>query len=300
MTENQIFNRVTIIGRQRQENSKETFKALYEYLKTRGYKTVFERETAPELALNADERVPQDRLAEACDILLVVGGDGSLLHAARVAIDQSLPVAGINRGRLGFLTDIYPHQFAKIEQLLNGHYYEERRFLLNGYIQRQSQATVAIPALNEIVLSAGNIAHMVEFSIAVNGQSVCEMRADGLIVATPTGSTAYALSGGGPILQPGLNAVVLVPMFPHTLSNRPIVLDADSRITISIPVNNEAIPYISGDGQKRVPIAPGETLVIEKKSQVLRLIHPLDYNYFETLRSKLGWQGSAVTSRLSS
>lgn len=294
MTENQTFNRVAIIGRQRHENSKETFIALYEYLKTRGYKTVFESETAPELSLNPKERVSQDRLAEACDILLVVGGDGSLLHAARVAIDQALPVAGINRGRLGFLTDIYPHQFAKIEQLLNGDYYEEQRFLLNGYIQRQTQATIDIPALNEIVLSAGNIAHMVEFSIAVNGQSVCEMRADGLIVATPTGSTAYALSGGGPILHPSLNAVVLVPMFPHTLSNRPIVLDADSRISICIPKNNEAIPYISGDGQKRVPISPGETLVIEKKSQTLRLIHPLDYNYFETLRSKLGWQGSAV------
>jgi NAD+ kinase len=294
MTENRTFNRVAIIGRQRQESTQETFVALYEYLKTRGYKVVFERETAPQLSLKPGERIPPHQLAEACDILLIVGGDGSLLHAAQIAVDQSLPVAGINRGRLGFLTDIYPHQFAKIEQLLNGHYHEEQRFLLTAHIQRQSQVAAAIPALNEIVLSAGNIAHMVEFNISVNGQPVCEMRADGLIIATPTGSTAYALSGGGPILHPSLNAVVLVPMFPHTLSNRPIVLDADSRITIHIPENSEATPYISGDGQNRVAISPGETLAIEKKSQMLRLIHPLDYNYFETLRSKLGWQGSAI------
>ncbi len=301
MSQNQIFKQVAIIGRQRQDSNQETFIALYEYLKTRGYKVVFERDTAPQLPSISDrDRIPGDRLAEACEILLVVGGDGNLLHAAQIAVAQSLPVIGINRGRLGFLTDIYPHEFAKIEQVLNGQYREEQRFLLAAHILHQGQVIAKIEALNEIVLSPGKIAHMVEFDIVINEQPVCELRADGLIVATPTGSTAYALSGGGPILHPSLNAIVMVPMFPHTLSNRPIVLDANSHITITIPESNEATPYVSGDGQKRIVVSRGGILTIEKKSQWLRLIHPLDYNYFETLRSKLGWQGSGITTRRTS
>jgi NAD+ kinase len=136
---------------------------------------------------------------------------------------------------------------------------------------------------------------MIEFEIIIDGQSVCDLRADGLIVATPTGSTAYALSGGGPIVHPGLNAVVLVPMFPHTLSNRPLVVDANSQLAIQITTNNEAVPFVSGDGQKRIPIALGDTLCIQKKVQTLRLIHPRGYQYFQTLRSKLGWQNKNPT-----
>lgn len=291
MTQNQTFKRVAIIGRQRQPGVQETLVSLYEYLKTRGYTVVFEQQTAlvldPALELTT---VPSEHLADACEILLVVGGDGSLLHAAHIAVAQNLPVIGVNRGRLGFLTDIYPHEFTKIEQALNGHYLEEERFFLGAQVWQKKHITAEVEALNEIVLAPGNVAHMVELDVLINEQPMCELRADGLIIATPTGSTAYALSGGGPIMHPSLNALVLVPMFPHTLSNRPIVLDADSLIAINIPEHNRVTPYVSGDGQGRIAVPVGSTLVIGKKTQALRLIHPLDYNYFETLRSKLGWQ----------
>lgn len=283
------FNRIAIIGRQRLENIQETLASLYHYLKAHGYHVFFELETGRQLSfIQPNECIPCEQLATACELLLVVGGDGSLLHAAHIAVDQSLPVLGINRGRLGFLTDIYPHEFSKIEQVLNGHYVEEKRFLLAADINQPGSAP--IQALNEIVLSQGNSGHMLEFSISIDQQAVCEFRSDGLIISTPTGSTAYALSGGGPILHPTLNAMVLVPMFPHTLSNRPLVIDGGSQLTIHISASNKAAPYLTGDGQQpmNVPL-PGEVL-IKKKAKFLSLIHPLDYNYYQTLRSKLGWQ----------
>src|SRR5262249_37946604 len=155
-----------------------------------------------------------EHLAKMADLIIVVGGDGSLLQAAKIAVPQSLPVLGLNRGRLGFLADIYPHEFEKIERVLQGEYWEEQRFLLQAQVMHQTNVLATVEALNEIVLSPGDIAHMIEFSVQVSNQFVCDFHADGLIVATPTGSTAYALSGGGPILHPALNAVVLVPMFP--------------------------------------------------------------------------------------
>jgi NAD+ kinase len=179
---------------------------------------------------------------------------------------------------------------------LEGHYQEEQRFFLRADVLHNEQSIASLEALNEIVLSPRNVAHMIEFEVMVGGQFVCDLRADGLIVATPTGSTAYALSGGGPILHPALNAIVLVPMFPHTLSNRPLVVDADSELVIQITKNNETRLFVSGDGQKRIPIALGDSLHIQKKAQTLRLIHPNGYQYFQTLRSKLGWQNKNIST----
>jgi NAD+ kinase len=201
-----------------------------------------------------------------------------------------VPVLGINRGRLGFLTDINPNEIDnKVTEVLNGHYIEEKRFLLNVRIQAAKQKQTADIALNDVVLLPGDVAHMIEFSITINDQFVCNHRADGMIVATPTGSTAYALSGGGPILHPSLDALVLVPMFPHTLSARPIVVGAASVIQIKISDTNEKPPRLSCDGQKPIELPLGAIIEIQKNPQALRLIHPTDYNYFETLRLKLQW-----------
>lgn len=292
MAPNKPFNRIALMGRQRQNGTEETLKALHDHLTQRGYTVVFEEDTAHFVSDKTYHTAPGDKLNQLADLIIVVGGDGSLLQAAQIAISQSLPILGVNRGRLGFLTDIYPHELAKIDEVLKGYYQEEARFLLRAEVMEKHPSSEAnfVEGLNEVVLFPSNVSHMIEFEVMVNQHFVCAFRADGLIIATPTGSTAYALSGGGPIVHPDLNAIVMVPMFPHTLTNRPIVLGADNCIFINISAENKDKAYVSADGQRRLPIPPGNTLYIQKKSEPLRLIHPLDYNYFETLRAKLHWQ----------
>lgn len=285
MEKNQPFRKIVLIGRQRSDGIESTLLGLFHYLVAKGYDVNFELETAEALTQEKFPGIKSSQLKDKAELLIVIGGDGSLLHAAKIAMQNDLPVLGINRGRLGFLTDMYPGEYQKIEQVLQGNYHEESRFLLKAALNNQ-----AIIALNEIVISPGNIGHMIEFDIAINNKFVCGQRADGLILSTPTGSTAYALSAGGPILHPALNAFVLVPMFPHTLTNRPLVVDANSEVTIAISPNNVVIPFLSSDGQQQFQIPLGESLHVKKHEQVLRLIHPFDYNYFETLRVKLGWQ----------
>ncbi|OGT64547.1 MAG: hypothetical protein A3J38_09440 [Gammaproteobacteria bacterium RIFCSPHIGHO2_12_FULL_45_9] len=229
--------------------------------------------------------------ASGIDVLIVVGGDGSLLHAARLAVDQHIPVLGINRGRLGFLTDIKPHALEAIQPILAGHYVSETRFLLE--VQHPEITLNSTIALNDVVLSPGKLAQLIEFDIWINQQFVCHQRADGLIIATPTGSTAYALSAGGPILHPTLPALVLVPMFPHTLSSRPIVVESHSEIELRISPDQTA-PSFSCDGHQRFSATPGSILRVRKKETPLTLIHPTDYNYYEVLREKLGWERRPV------
>ncbi len=284
------FNTVGLIGRQRKEDITDTLQSLKGLLQTRQLTIIVEEETAAFFSADQLPTYPRDQLGKHCDLIIVVGGDGSLLNAARAGIDYQTPVLGINRGRLGFLTDINPNDInTKVADVLDGLYIEEQRFVLNVHIEHQDQIFAPDIALNDVVLLPGAVAHMIEFSISINNQFVCNHRADGLIVATPTGSTAYALSGGGPILHPSLNAVVLVPMFPHTLSARPIVIDANSATKITIADTNEKPPRLSCDGQDLIEVPQGATIHISKKRETLRLIHPTDYNYFETLRLKLHW-----------
>lgn len=290
MPPNKPFTRIALMGRQRQNGTRDTLTALYDYLTERSYTVVLDRETAEHVAPKEVKIVAQDELNQTSDLIIVVGGDGSLLHAAQIAIAQSLPILGVNRGRLGFLTDMHPNEFPKIEAVLKGDYHEEARFLLRAEVLEAEKVVSFVDGLNEVVLFPSDVTHMIDFDIKIDQYWVCSLRADGLIIATPTGSTAYALSGGGPIVHPGLNAVAIVPMFPHTLTNRPIVVSADSQITITVSKKNECKAYISADGQRRIPISIGDTVHIQKKSTPLRLIHPLDYNYFDTLRAKLHWQ----------
>lgn len=284
------FTTIGLIGRRGMQVVSDTLTAVLDYLQARGLEVFVEEETAGSLKTQKFTHCARDQLAQQVDLLIVVGGDGSLINAAHSAVAHNTPVLGVNRGRLGFLTDIHPHDLEKkIGEVLNGDYQEERRFLLNTTIAFQQDKLEAGIALNEVVLMPGNVARMIEFSITIDDQFVCAQQADGLIVATPTGSTAYALSGGGPILYPQLEAIVLVPMFPHTLSARPIVVSAKSHIVIHIDAHNTATPWLSCDGQARISVPIGANIRIQKNTKALRLIHPLDYNYFETLRTKLHW-----------
>lgn len=284
------FKTVALIGRRYTQGVSETLTAIIKYLQKKNIDVIVEKETAIILHANGFKKIDGHKLTGKCNLIIVVGGDGSLLNAARTAVDQDIPVVGINRGNLGFLTDINPDDIKSIGKILQGNYIEETRFLLNATIKHENHIINQDLALNDVVLLPSEINRMIEFSVYIDNQFVCNHRADGMIVATPTGSTAHALSGGGPILHPGLDAIVLLPMFPHNLSSRPIVVKGDSLIEIVMAEDCKAYPNISCDGQKLVPIPNGGKINIKKHQNKLRLIHLQDYNYYETLRAKLKWE----------
>lgn len=283
------FNVVGIYGRVHNPGVKETLNALVSYLSSLKQAFIVETETALALTTQDVNCVDRDQLGKHCQLLIVVGGDGSLLHAAHAIIDDEIPVLGINRGRLGFLTDIMPEELVKIEAILQGKYHLEKRFLLTAAVSHNEKALGSSIALNEVALIPDCVPHMNEFEIYIDDKFLCSQNSDGMIVATPTGSTAYALSGGGPILHPELDAIVMVPMFPHSLSNRPIVIKGNQCITIKISDNNQMTPRVTCDSQAAISAPPGASVTIRKKEQRLLLAHPTDYDYYASLRSKLHW-----------
>ena len=252
---------------------------------------IVDNETAALLNTNQHQIVEKQKLAALVDLIIVVGGDGSLLNAAHFAAPCNVPVLGVNRGTLGFLTDINPDNLQPIAEILKGHYIEENRFMLQAHVPVDPASKEIVSALNDVVLLPGEKTRMIKFEVLINQQFVYSLRADGLIIATPTGSTAYAMSGGGPIIHPKVNAMVLVPMSPHTLSSRPIVVDAESKIEIIISEENPCAPHLSCDGQQQLLVEPGSKITITKSTHHLRLIHLTSYTYYETLRTKLHWKG---------
>lgn len=286
----QPFKTIGLIGRLGSPNAVETLKRLLRFLGTRELDVIVDERTATVLLNHGYQEASRSRLGELCDLVIVVGGDGSLLSAARVLCQSQTPVLGVNRGRLGFLTDISPDDVEeRIGEVLDGHFESEQRFLLEAEVFRDGKRVGTASGLNDVVVHPGKAARMIEFELFIDGQFVYSQRSDGLIIATPTGSTAYALSGGGPIVHPRLEAITLVPMFPHTLSSRPIVIDAASEVTIHIGETNQAYPHVSCDGQTQVVSKPGDIMVVRRKRERLTLIHPRGHNYFETCRTKLGW-----------
>jgi len=302
------FKRVGLICRKGNQQVIETLIALINYLRMRGNTVVLESDTFLLLGnLFVDSHISDgEHLGQFCDLVIVVGGDGSMLGAARALSTQSVPVLGINRGSLGFLTDISPDEIeARVGDVLSGLYSLEERFLLEAKVVRGSDVVARGDALNEVVLHRGASLRMIEFALYLDGHFVYSQHSDGLVVSTPTGSTAYALSGGGPILHPALDAIALVPMFPHTLTSRPIVVAGNSqmRIVLGAIGLNEAAgldeakgsqPELSCDGQMHVLLQAGDEVHVHKKAERLQLIHPLDHNYYETCRTKLGWGSRLV------
>ena len=229
-------------------------------------------------------------LAKGCDLAIVVGGDGTLLNAARSLAEADVAVLGVNLGRLGFLADVSPDEMhERLDEILAGQYEEEHRSLLHASVLRDGRTVSESDALNDVVIHKWDIARMIEVDTTIDGRFLNSLRADGLIVSTPTGSTAYALSGGGPILDPALQALVLVPICPHTLSNRPIVVSDQVEIEIVLHGDNSTEAQITCDGQMNFELASGDQVRIKRKEHDLRLIHPRNHDHFDIMRKKLRW-----------
>jgi len=287
------FQNIGLIGRTESESAVISLGRLMSFLQKEGYSIVLETGTAEALSGHDVRVTSKDKLGEICDLVIVVGGDGSLLGAARALAKYSVPLLGINRGRLGFLTDIMPNQVEeKVGEVLSGKYMAESRFLLDMSVTRAGKQVGHGSALNDVVLHPGEFIRMIEFDLYIDGQFVYTQRSDGLIISTPTGSTAYALSGGGPIMHPKLDAIVIVPLNPHTLSSRPIVVEGSSEFKLIVSEHNIAKPYVTCDGHDQIITQPGDVVRIHKKPHRLTLIHPLDHNFYEICRSKLNWQNN--------
>lgn len=286
------FNTVGIIGKHGDPNAGGTLTDLLTYLEGLPVDILLDKNSV-ESAANLSQsytRVDRQELGEKCDLVIVVGGDGTLLNAARSLVDFGVPMLGINLGRLGFLADVTPSALTEtLNQICLGNYKEDQRTLLHAVVIRDGKQINESSAFNDVVVHTCNVARMIEYETHIGGQFVNITRSDGLIVSTPTGSTAYALSGGGPILHPSLNALVLVPICPHTMSHRPIVVDANSQIDIVVSETNQAQTQCTCDGQIDLALQNGDRIIITKKEKPIRLIHPADYNYYEILRAKLHW-----------
>ena len=284
------FQRVGLVGKHADPSVKDRILCLGEHLLDRGHTVLLEDATAAVIETDRLAAVPLPILARKSDLVIVVGGDGTLLHAARGIADQEVPLLGVNLGRLGFLTDVSPDTMLEdLNQILAGNYEEEQRLLLRASIGTEDDGNRPLLAFNDVVIHKWNIARMIEFETYVDGRFLYTQRSDGMIVSTPTGSTAYALSGGGPLMQPGLNAMVLVPICPHTLSNRPIVINADSEVEIVLCGTHHEHVRVTCDGQNNMPVGAGERIRIKKDHHQIRLIHPRGHDHFELLRVKLGW-----------
>lgn len=284
------FTTIGLIGKYADPSVGATLHTLRDYLRGRDVAILLDEATAevwPDHELTTASR---KYIGEHCDLAIVVGGDGTLLNAARSLADHRIALLGINLGRLGFLTDISPDEMQqKLDAILDGEYREDKRFLLHSTIIRDGEQLSDSEALNDVVVHKWDVARMIEVETYVDGRLLNTVRSDGLIVSTPTGSTAYALSGGGPILQPNLDAVILVPICPHTLSNRPIVIHGESVIEIVVAGGGQSHAQVTCDGQINLGLVSGDRVRIEKKQHEARLIHPLEYDYFHILRAKLGW-----------
>lgn len=237
------------------------------------------------------------QIAARCQLAVVIGGDGTLLSAARDLAPAGVPILGVNQGRLGFMVDVRPEEFAPVmRSVLAGDYHVDERLLLQARLITTQGATQPMLAVNDVVIRNLTAIRMLEFETWLDGEFISRHRADGFIVATPTGSTAYALSGGGPVLHPNLDALALVPICPHTLSDRPIVVGAGQTVRIILRGDADSTATFTCDGQNSGPLRVGESLEIARADARLHLIHPHNYSYFNILRSKLQWgRGPAIS-----
>ena len=286
-----LFQRIGIIGKIGDPGISSTLTELCRYLQSRGHSLVVDSQNADFVNANLISS-PIENLPQHCDLVIAVGGDGTFLSAARAAADFETPLLGVNLGRLGFLTDISPEQLLKhLEQILLGHYKIEQRWMLQAFIIRDGQIIHRQTAVNEVVVHRWVTPSMIEIVTSIDGVYLNTQRSDGLIVATPTGSTAYSLSAGGPILHPGLNALVLVPLNPHTLSNRPLVIDDKVEIEIRFSQTKQINALVTCDHMEIPDVLIGDKIVIKKAAKPIKILHPEDYDYFHILRSKLNWSG---------
>jgi NAD+ kinase len=286
------FRHVALIGKYQAQGIRPVLDEIAQFMLSQGAEVSLECDTALNTGLTDHPTLDLHGLGAACDLAVVVGGDGTMLHFARELARYGVPLIGINQGRLGFITDIPVGEVREaLGSMMAGDYEEEHRTMLEGSVLRPSgdgeDSIFEGYAMNDVVVSRGATASMVELRVEVAGQFVANQRADGLIIASPTGSTAYALSAGGPILHPGIKGWVLVPIAPHTLSNRPIVLPDASEITIEIVAGRDA--SVNFDMQAIASLLHGDRIRVQRSAHQVRFLHPRGWSYYATLRKKLHW-----------
>ena len=267
-----------------------TLQAVIEYLQTREVEVILDASSAGLIPNTGLSEGSAEDFGMNCDLVIAIGGDGTMLRAAHLLADYNVPLLGINRGRLGFLADIPANSMTRrLDEILRGNYVEDERFQLHCEIESKGKTLLESHAFNDVIIQKGNIAKLIELETFVNGNFLHSQRSDGLIVTSPTGSTAYALAGGGPIIHPALNALGLVPVCPHTLSNRPVVIDGNSVVEIVIGTPQIDKAYLTCDGEIVCELVTGDKVIVQKKNKKIRLIHPADHDHFKILRDKLDW-----------
>jgi NAD+ kinase len=285
-----MFKKIVLITNSGGTKIIETLRTVSDFLRSRGCDVVLDSSCAALLPDAGLRTVTDAELPHNADMAIAIGGDGTMLKAVRILADNRIPLLGINRGRLGFLADIPAGSVeAHLEQILDGNYVEDERIQLQCQVDRDNKTIMHGDAFNDVIIQRWNVAKLIQITTYVNGKLVNTQRSDGLIIASPTGSTAYALSGGGPILHPDLDALVLVPICPHTLSNRPIVIDGDDTIEVVIDTTQIDHARLTCDGEVQYELAPGDRVTVRKKPNKIRLIHPVDHDHFSILRAKLNW-----------
>lgn len=282
------FNTIALVGRYRSTSVAKALASLGEYLRKQGRTVLVEKETAATNGVTGFPIADYAEIGVRAELVVVQGGDGSMLNAARNLAGRNVSLVGVNQGRLGFMTDIASSKMLEtMGEILAGRHAVEERTMLAAEVRRDSAVTLAALALNDAVVNKGSVGRLIEFVVNIDGEFVYDLRADGLIVATPTGSTAYALSSDGPIMQPGVPGFALVPISPHTLSNRPIMISDRSSIEISLKRGSDARLHF--DGQLQCDLQEGDRVVIRRAEHTIKFVHPPGYSYFTMLREKLHW-----------
>ena len=284
------FKTIGVITKPQAESAKQTLESLFAFLKKKNCTVLLDDQIPDAINSYQFNKCSRKELGEQCDLCIVVGGDGTILNAVRSLAHANVPLLGINVGRLGFLADISPDELENsLSEILGGSYREEQRLLLETQVLRDGKTIFSADAFNDVVVHIRDVARIIEFETRINDAFVNHQRGDGMVISTPTGSTAYALSAGGPILHATLDAITLVPISPHTLSSRPIVVDADSLIDILIFNTKEGIAQVTCDGHLSTDLHVGDHIKVQRKTDKITLLHPKQYDYFEILRAKLHW-----------
>jgi len=284
----QLFKTIALIGKYNSPEIGDSLLRLAKFLVEQEHTVLVERQTAASAGVTDYPLADLEEIGEQADLAVVLGGDGTMLNIARSLYIFGVPLVGINQGRLGFLTDVSVDTMLEtMGEILAGDYLSEARFLLDVTVRRQGENVHQACAFNDAVVSKGATARLIELEVFVDGQFVYSQRSDGMIISTPTGSTAYALSSGGPILHPTLEAVVLVPICPHTLSNRPIAVNSESTIELLLLHADDARVHF--DGQRHFDLQENDWVIVRRSKQMVRLLHPFGHSYYDMLRQKLHW-----------
>ena len=283
-----LFKTIAIIGRRATPALDEPLRHLAGVLTSLDARVFFEDCTAQEHGITQYQSLARDAIGKIADLVIVLGGDGMMLGAARLVVPYHVPLVGVNMGRLGFMTDIPLSEMeAQISAIVTGEFVPEERILLEATVERDGKVINRELAFNDVVISRGNTGAMIEFEIFIDRGFVCSQRGDGLIISTPTGSTAYALASGGPILHPSLPAIALVPICPQSLSNRPLVVTDTSEVEFVLTRAKDV--HVFYDNQSDCRLQELDRVRVKRFRNTLRILHPTSYHYYDTLREKLRW-----------